>query len=649
MRAYVPGFHRQSTKTLHSTLKQTIIALREAHTLGNDVLDAKELLEHKILSEDQYFSVTDDDWESTDCAGGDLAEWLGQPQHQHHLASGSPDNKAGTHVSSEAHKSKLEPRWQSLGVKFVPFDIQRQCGRPSRYSQEAAIYQLAHNRNLYNIKLEDRSTVYSYLKDSLRDIKSPAIPDLLQTYNDTWTSIHNILVTNRIAFIQAADIEVIGCTATGLLKYRELIASLRPKILLMEEAAEIRESDTIAALLPSIEHLIFLGDHQQLQPHVDLPELAQDPYRVNISMFERLIKLGIPHQILLQQRRMIPCLREIVQLFYPRLVDHTPTISKLPLNIPGVSTPLWWFQHDWPESPGIGNSVQNFTEGLMIVRFVQYLVTRANISPNRITLLTYYRGQVDILNKLLASNQWLVACETEWAVRTVDGFQGEENDIILLSLVRGPNGKAGFLTQENRAIVGLSRARVGMYIFGHRDVLTKHPVRGETWSKVVRQMKGKQGRALPLCPSMDTEVVHVDHPDQLKRIIRDPQYRKDSSTHSSGGPDSEKQPFAVQAAEVKVSLGSTREDEGQSPQIKLPFRIEADRPSSPPGQQLDDMEELASDLKLLSFEDFETIPLSAPDCPWDRPPLMPTITPMKEDLLLEFSDDEISEAGTEDS
>ncbi|KJK74781.1 hypothetical protein H634G_09825 [Metarhizium anisopliae BRIP 53293] len=559
--------------------------------------------------------------------------------------------------TSRDDKAKQQARWQGSRVFFVPLPTSSDRSASS-VSQDRAIHLLDTTRNLYNIRPEDRQVVYNYLRERLHAKKHPSMADLIQSYNGARASIQSTKVANDLAYIQADEIDVVGCTVTGLMKYRQLISSLRPQILLMEEAAEVREGDTIAGLLPSIEHLILLGDHQQLQPHVDMVELASDPYRLNISMFERLIKLGIPHKTLLQQRRMIPCLREIVQLFYPKLVDHTPTISKLPLQVSGVSKPLWWFQHDWPEEPGIcnGTSLQNFREAQMIVLFVQYLVTLGNIPPERITMLTYYRGQVDLLNKQLAANQKLASLEIEWSVRTVDGFQGEENDIILLSLVRGPNGKAGFLSQENRAIVGLSRARVGMYIFGHQQVLLKHPRR--TWSKVIRQIGENQGRSLPLRPDPDTDnVVQVDHPDQFKPILRNARHkmpRKESQkgSYSSGSekgaqPESHgartvERPPKNQAPESKAPESKAPESslsqDAPSPQVRLRFWT-PNLPSLPPERPVDTTESLASDIELLSFEDSETVPISQ-QLAWDVTPLKPATEEAEEQWLIEFSDGE---------
>ncbi|KHN94399.1 uncharacterized protein MAM_07715 [Metarhizium album ARSEF 1941] len=630
-RVHVPSSYRaEPAGNLVAAAMRAFMALRDALKPSEDIKSAKELFHHKILSEDQYYSIVNDDWESSEGNGCDLANWLGKPQPNSENSRAGPDDEA-----------KLKPRWQGARVNFIPLP-KSSDGLASSCSRDFVIDLLANTRNLYHIRPEDRRAVYDYLRERLHAIKNPSIEGLVMSYNRARASIQSTQVVNDLAYIQAAEIEVIGCTVTGLMKYRHLISSLRPQILLMEEAGEIREGGTIAGLLPSIEHLILLGDHQQLQPHVNMRELARDPCRLNISMFERLIKLGISHKTLLQQRRMIPCLREIVQLFYPRLVDHTPTISQLPPRVPGVARPLWWFRHDWLEEAGFfnGSSVQNFTEAQMVVAFVQYLVDLQKFPPERITMLTYYRGQVDLLNKQLAANQRLASLETDWSVRTVDGFQGEENDIIILSLVRGPNGKAGFLTQENRAIVGLSRARFGMYIFGHQDVLLKHPRR--TWAKVIRQIGENQGATLPLRPDPGVdEVVQVDHPDKLKQLLRmarrQPSREGRKRASAAGSSDTE--------AETQAKTSSTKTEAPDTASRDAPNRQgkmgswTANLPSLPLRRRIETIESLASDLELVSLEDSATIPISQ-RVSWDLAPLQPTSESVEEEQLIEFSDGE---------
>lgn len=90
--------------------------------------------------------------------------------------------------------------------------------------------------------------------------------------------------------LQQAD--VIAMTTTGAAKHKQLLDQVRSKILVAEEAGQILEAHLITALRPEAEHLVLIGDYEQLRPSVNVYEL-ETKYHLDISMFERLIKNGI--------------------------------------------------------------------------------------------------------------------------------------------------------------------------------------------------------------------------------------------------------------------------------------------------------------------------------------------------------------------
>ena len=99
---------------------------------------------------------------------------------------------------------------------------------------------------------------------------------------------------------------VIGMTTTGLSKYRGLIQSLCPKVVLIEEAAETLEGFVSVACMKSLEHLILVGDHQQLRGSVNDQGLEGNPFYLDVSMFERLVRNHMEFTQLKRQRRMLP-------------------------------------------------------------------------------------------------------------------------------------------------------------------------------------------------------------------------------------------------------------------------------------------------------------------------------------------------------
>ena len=199
---------------------------------------------------------------------------------------------------------------------------------------------------------------------------------------------------NNFRLIRHLGIKVIGCTTTGLSKYRSLLAALRPRILLIEEAAETLEGTVMAGMFESLEQLILVGDHKQLQANANVRALESGPYHLSISMFERLVGNSIGFTMLNQQRRMIPDIRKLLCIepvpFYKDLYDH-PSVLERRVNrvpIPGMGgKDIYFFNHNWPELKTADMSQCNPDEADMIAEFFNYLVLNG-IACSKITVLT---------------------------------------------------------------------------------------------------------------------------------------------------------------------------------------------------------------------------------------------------------------------
>lgn len=126
------------------------------------------------------------------------------------------------------------------------------------------------------------------------DMVTADVQELLGRFRESCDRLKMALWENQIRAINAAGIRILGCTTTGLVKYRGLVAALKPRVLLVE-AAEAREANIAATLFPSLEQLVLVGDHQQLVPHVDMRELCLEPHRLNMSLFERLVRNKVPY------------------------------------------------------------------------------------------------------------------------------------------------------------------------------------------------------------------------------------------------------------------------------------------------------------------------------------------------------------------
>jgi helicase required for RNAi-mediated heterochromatin assembly 1 len=283
-----------------------------------------------------------------------------------------------------------------------------------------------------------------------------------------------------------ADAKVIGCTSTGFAKYRPMIYALKPRIVMVEEAGECLEANMMSMFLPSLQHLILVGDHQQLRPRAQKPTHNFKHY--DVSLFERLANNTVDYKMLAVQRRMPPEVRRLLWPIYgDKIKDHACTFDR-PL-VPGLGAfRTHFFHHDYQEDHDKFKSAYNEHEAKLVVDFVNGLISKG-VEPRQITVLTFYNGQRRLLTRELKKVEGIVA-ETRIKVVTVDSYQGEENDIIVLSLVRNNCIKqVGFLNVANRVCVALSRARQGFFMFGNVQLMEE--AGGEEWKQVIAILKGQ--------------------------------------------------------------------------------------------------------------------------------------------------------------
>ncbi|KAK6001314.1 hypothetical protein QM012_002645 [Aureobasidium pullulans] len=283
-----------------------------------------------------------------------------------------------------------------------------------------------------------------------------------------------------------ADAKVIGCTSTGFAKYRPMIYALKPRIVMVEEAGECLEADMMSMFLPSLQHLILVGDHQQLRPRAQ--KASHNFKHYDISLFERLASNTVDYKMLTVQRRMPPEVRRLLWPIYGnKIKDHECTLNRPP--VPGLKEfKSYFWHHEYHEAHDRFKSAYNEQEAKLVLDFVNGLVS-GGVESHRITILTFYNGQRRLLVREMKKVTGAVM-ENRIKVVTVDSYQGEENDIIILSLVRNNfNKEVGFLKVANRVCVALSRARQGFIMFGNVKLMEE--AGGEAWKQVVSILRGE--------------------------------------------------------------------------------------------------------------------------------------------------------------
>ncbi|KAJ9454955.1 Helicase required for RNAi-mediated heterochromatin assembly 1 [Diplonema papillatum] len=294
---------------------------------------------------------------------------------------------------------------------------------------------------------------------------------------------------SRLEVLRKADI--IGCTTTGAAMSQALLRAVKPSVLMVEEAAEILESQVLSCFVDSVAQVILIGDHKQLMPSVDCRAYAEHN-RMEMSMFQRLIETcRAPFCQLTEQRRMVPAICDVVRPIYDTLTDfHTLATRTMAygggkvLRLPGFSSESIFWAHQHPEeASSVGLSVVNHKEVQMVQCLVRFLVCKEGLRPDQLTVLTPYLGQ---------SRELKSALKTEFptlSVLTVDRFQGDENDIIIVSLTRTAK-LTSFMKLENRMCVACSRARFGFFLLGNPELLTRSPHWHRTLNIIRNQSPG---------------------------------------------------------------------------------------------------------------------------------------------------------------
>lgn len=215
----------------------------------------------------------------------------------------------------------------------------------------------------------------------------------------------------------------------------------------------------------------LIGDDQQLPPMV-LCDLAKGPNLLSTSLFSRLRQAGFSVRMLDIQYRMHPSIAWFPsRQFYDGRLNSgvTGEERKAPtgFNWPNKNIPVAFLTTpNSAEETCKASSKQNVFEAKQVCEVVLQLLNAKDVSEESIGIITPYRAQL----KLISEKKQL----QNVSVRTVDGFQGQERDVIVFSAVRcNEHGFVGFLDDEKRMNVLLTRARRGMIVIGNRQTLGK--------------------------------------------------------------------------------------------------------------------------------------------------------------------------------
>ena len=319
----------------------------------------------------------------------------------------------------------------------------------------------------FEINMEIARSCFRYIEHIFTELEEFRAFELLR----------NGLDRSKYLLVKEAKIIAMTCTHAAL-KRKELVnMGFKYDNILMEESAQILEIETFIPLLLQnpldgynrLKRWIMIGDHHQLPPVIK--NMAFQKYsNMEQSLFTRLVRLGVPLVQLDGQGRARSSICELYKWRYKKLDDlqHIKEWPEYRRVNPG-------FVHDYQlinveNFNGVGESepspffYQNLAEAEYVVSLYMHM-RLIGYPAEKISILTTYNGQKhllrDVVNTRCTENPLI---GPPHKITTVDKYQGQQNDFVLISLVR--TKVVGHLRDVRRLVVAASRARLGLYIFG---------------------------------------------------------------------------------------------------------------------------------------------------------------------------------------
>ncbi|CAI9777673.1 unnamed protein product [Fraxinus pennsylvanica] len=331
-----------------------------------------------------------------------------------------------------------------------------------------------HFNPLCKIRLECLE-VLKFLRDKF------SLPQFIDKKEVTEIDIRNLCLQHAC---------LIFCTASSSAKMK-CLGSSPLELLIIDEAAQLKECESAIPLqLPGLRHAILVGDEKQLPAMVQSKICEKADF--GRSLFERLVILGHSRHLLDVQYRMHPSISLFPNTeFYGKQIRDGPNVREQAYVRRFLKGDIFGSYSFIDVTSGKEqfddrHSLKNMVEVYIIAEIVSNLYKESVTSKHKVRVgcLSPYKAQVFAIQQVLGK-KYSNDADKDFSVnvRSVDGFQGGEEDVIIFSTVRS-NGKGsvGFLSNRQRANVALTRARYCLWILGNSATLLNS---GSIWEKIV--------------------------------------------------------------------------------------------------------------------------------------------------------------------
>lgn len=276
-----------------------------------------------------------------------------------------------------------------------------------------------------------------------------------------------------------SEARVIACTLVG--SANRLLTGQKFGTLFIDEAAQALEA---ACWIPirKADRVILAGDHCQLPPTVKAPEALRAGLGHTLMQTIVKNKPDTVSLLKLQYRMNDEIMRFSSEWFYGGMLQSAPEVKYR--SILDFDTPIEWINTEGldcnEEFIGENYGRINKSEAELSIEQLKGYITkigRERFLDERIDvgLISPYKAQVQYLRRLVRNDAFFKPYRQAITINTVDGFQGQERDVILISLVRAnEEGQIGFLNDLRRMNVAITRARMKLIILGDASTLTRH-------------------------------------------------------------------------------------------------------------------------------------------------------------------------------
>ncbi|KDQ21659.1 hypothetical protein BOTBODRAFT_50246 [Botryobasidium botryosum FD-172 SS1] len=397
--------------------------------------------------------------------------------------------------------------------------------RPECPCTDRSLRELLLASDIWSFSIMERTTLTMHLNELLEQ-SDTSLQSTLVNLQQKYTAVYERMtgIKEQICRQIMKDASLIAST------------SLDAQVMVIEDAGQMQEAHCLSNILPSLQHLIMIGDPQQLRPTLECRRLTVDDpdegsrlFRFDDSLVTRLSRLGLPTSKLNTQYRMRPSISRLLRdTQYPALKDNRDLAKMGPVI--GMSKDVFFLDQIRVEdeatedvSGQIHSAVQHLKDLLLHLLRPQHYDEEGDIavlllSPDPFAYLR--RGQnlekqVARLIELDAHSSTSFdplkgaqkAAEVKEKVywRSVDNFPGQEAKVIILWLLEakadegGQSAHSSYSTEfaKARVNVALSRAREGLYILGDAQVLEG---RSELWAQILKELRSEDavGKEWPM-------------------------------------------------------------------------------------------------------------------------------------------------------